>query len=156
MQTLISRAATLWCCMALALLLSSTAHGSERVIGKLTSAQVVSVLKGEGVADARADDDDDILFSLNGYNVVAFVRENDYTVLRFYSAMADTAVTLQDVNEWNRTRLFTKAFLDSDGDPALEMDVDVAGGITRARLRDAVRTYLQVHGQFLAEVVDAQ
>jgi hypothetical protein len=47
------------------------------------------------------------------------------------------------VNDWNRDKNYTKAFLDKDGDPNLEMDLDLAGGVTVARVKDAISTFEQ-------------
>lgn len=140
-------------CGLLLSFLAFSAPAAERIIGKLSSAEMIKLLKAEGFHDAAADSDDDVVVKMHGYNVLVFVRENDYTVVRFHAAIGNTGVTLEDVNAWNQQRLFTKAFLDGDGDPVLEMDVDLAGGITEARLRDALRTYVQSHQEFLREVV---
>jgi len=37
----------------------------------------------------------------------------------------DTGITASKVNEWNRNKRFGKAYIDDDGDPYLEMDVNM-------------------------------
>lgn len=58
--------------------------------------------------------------------------------IQFSAGWAGTKVTLADLDEWNRTTRFGKAYLDKDGDPRLEMDVNLDGGVTRKNLDDVV------------------
>ena len=50
----------------------------------------------------------------------------DCSSIQFYAGydLADSVSALK-VNEWNRTQLFTKATIDDEGDPSLEMDVNL-------------------------------
>lgn len=47
-------------------------------------------------------------------------------------------VSLQTVNEWNRTRRFGKAYLEDDGDVVLEMEVNLDFGVTYENLNDTL------------------
>lgn len=49
--------------------------------------------------------------------------------------------TLAQVNEWNRTKMFSRAYLDEDGDPHIEADLDLDGGVTREALKQFFKTY---------------
>lgn len=49
---------------------------------------------------------------------------------------AGPAATLEDVNAWNATHRFSKAYIDSDGDVAVEFDVNLFGGVTAENLED--------------------
>ena len=44
--------------------------------------------------------------------------------------------TLEQINSWNRTRRFGKAYLDSDGDPALDLSVNLKRGIATENLEE--------------------
>lgn len=44
---------------------------------------------------------------------------------------------MEDVNKWNRSKRFAKAYIDTDGDLALDMDVNVTYGVTRENLDDS-------------------
>ena len=43
------------------------------------------------------------------------------------------------LNGWNREKLFSRAYLDEDGDPVLEADLDLEGGVTN----EAIRAFLE-------------
>lgn len=53
----------------------------------------------------------------------------------------DERVSLDLINEWNRAGRFGKAYLDKDGDPMLEMDVEVSGGVTSEYLYETFTTF---------------
>ncbi|TCP27436.1 YbjN domain-containing protein [Rhodovulum adriaticum] len=51
---------------------------------------------------------------------------NDCASIQFYTGYnMNNAVSAGRMNEWNRDKLFSKATVDDDGDPALEMDVNL-------------------------------
>lgn len=58
-------------------------------------------------------------------------------------------MTLARVNDWNRDRRFGKAFLDEEGDPFVEMDVNLYGeGIGRRTFEDTLDLWRQVLSDF--------
>ncbi len=46
------------------------------------------------------------------------------------------SISLEHLNEWNRTTRFGKAYVESDGDVALEMEVNLDFGVTPNNLDD--------------------
>lgn len=49
-------------------------------------------------------------------------------------------------NSWNRLSRWTKVYYDEDGDIALEMDVDLTGGISQANLNRAFSIWIEAVG----------
>ncbi len=123
-----------------------------RVVQTLTSAQMKSLLQDQGFPNVEVDSDDDLIVRMQGYRVIVFVRGGNYSRIQFFFALGGTSATMRDVNDWNRTKLFTRAYLDNNGNPVLEMDVDLDGGVTIARIKDSIRTYNQSLAAFLREV----
>ncbi len=66
--------------------------------------------------------------------------ETGYTV--------DKPPSLDRINEWNRDQTFAKAHLDEEGYPWLEMDVGIAGGVTRAALLAQMETWADLMEEF--------
>lgn len=122
---------------------------SQRIVENLTAEGMKRYFTDEGFTDVRIDGDGDVIVRMSGYQVIAFVREDDHPVLRYYFAIAGTNATLADLDEWNRKRYFTKAYMDDEGDPALEMVVNLEGGVTVSNLRQSIRTYSQALAAFL-------
>lgn len=45
--------------------------------------------------------------------------------------------SLADMNTWNRSKRYGKAYLDSDNDPVLEMPVNIKHGVAQRNLEDS-------------------
>ena len=72
----------------------------------------------------------------------------DCAAVQFYTAY-DTAPgkapSLEKINEWNRDRRFGRAYIDTEGDPVVEMDVDLDdGGISQALFTDNLEYWVAV------------
>ena len=60
-----------------------------------------------------------------------------------------TQVSLEKINEWNRTKRFGRAFLDAENDPILEMDVDLDdGGLSQDLFIDNIQFWSSILGEF--------
>ena len=58
-------------------------------------------------------------------------------------------VSLERINEWNRSQRFGRAYLDKENDPILEMDVDLDdGGLSTALFIDNLEFWTSVLGNF--------
>ncbi|RBO52350.1 YbjN domain-containing protein [Rhodovulum sp. BSW8] len=98
---------------------------------------VLKALRAEGLAATMETDDlgdPKIVTHLTGKSNTEFsvlfygcTDNTDCSSIQFYVAY-DTPdpVTALKMNQWNREWLFTKATLDDEGDPGLEMDVILA------------------------------
>jgi hypothetical protein len=79
-------------------------------------------------------------------NVVLFNKED---TLQLYSGFRDLKVTLSRINEWNKTKRFAKAYLDKSNDPCLEGDIELTGGVTKANVKEWIKTYAVALRQFV-------
>jgi hypothetical protein len=62
--------------------------------------------------------------------------------LEIYAGFSGTQkIAIERINAWNARVRFVRAFLDEDGDPALQMDVGLDGGVTPANLRATLETW---------------
>lgn len=58
-------------------------------------------------------------------------------------------VSLERINEWNRSQRFGRAFLDKENDPILEMDLDLDdGGLSTQLFIDNIEFWASVLGRF--------
>lgn len=131
---------------------ATTAQAAERrIFEKITSLQMKELLATEGFKGIEIDGDDDLIVKMQGYRVLVIVRGSDYTNIQFRLAVRNEA-SLEWVNTWNAEKKYTKSYLDSEGDPVLEMDLDLAGGVTDARIRDGISTFSQSIIAFIKEL----
>jgi hypothetical protein len=129
------------------------AADAATVLQRISSQRALRLLNDAGYTDAKVDQDDDIVAKFGSETVLVLVGSEKNTVMKFrYTTSRKAALSL--LNEWNRKRKFTKAYVDQDGDTTLEMDLDFAGGITEARVVDAVRTFAQSLDLFKKELFD--
>ena len=110
----------------------SEADRQAAILSKIDEPQLKEMMEGEGYA-VSIDEDGDIEWSIEGYHAYILVLHDGESLL-FRAAFTDTDMTLQDVNEWNATMLFSRMYLDDEGDAVLELDLDLAGGVTSAHL----------------------
>jgi len=52
--------------------------------------------------------------------LLAFVSINESEI---FNAIAGVKISYEDINEWNRRKRLSRAYLDSDKDPTLESDL---------------------------------
>ena len=57
------------------------------------------------------------------------------------------------MNQWNRDRRFSSAYLDSGDNATIEFDMNLAGGVTAVNFDDTVQWWQAVLGQFTEMVV---
>lgn len=74
--------------------------------------------------------------------------------IQFSSAWGGGGVTMEEINAWNRDKRFGKAFLDGDGDPAIEMNVNLRHGVSRKNFDDTVDYWRIVLNSFKEDVLD--
>lgn len=116
------------------------------VIESITSSQLQTLLLARGAQEVRniGDEEDPVVaFKWNDTVVLAPIQTNGKT-FQLKAAWGDIDLTLEQVNEWNTAFRFVRLNLDEDNDPVLSMDVDLTGGVTLARVNDALTTYLDM------------
>ena len=82
-----------------------------------------------------------ILITIISYDEVMPGR---YGSLLFYTGWAtEVDISLAMINDWNSASRFGRAYIDDSGDPVIELDLLIAGGVTA----DTIREYLTVFTQ---------
>ncbi len=61
----------------------------------------------------------------------------------------DSALNMSSVNDWNTRKRYGKVYIDDEGDPYLEMDINLAGGgITEDSFRDSLDSWERLLSDF--------
>lgn len=79
-------------------------------------------------------------------NVQIFFYGQDgdaYKSIQFHAGfdMGRNKPGMSAINEWNRTKRFMRAYLDSDDDPHLEYDLDFEGGVAPSCIDEAIKLF---------------
>ena len=111
---------------------------AQRVIQTITAAQLKTLMERQGYT-VEIDADGAILCEIDGYRTWMFVA-NDRKSLQFFVAFENDGTNLARVNEWNRTRKYGRSYLNNNGDPRFEKDLNLDGGVTVARIQSYLRS----------------
>lgn len=133
--------------------LSATPAPAAEVIETISAQRVVELLGQAGFTGAEIDADQDVLVNMQGYRVLILVGSYQGKNLSMKFALAGTQANHQTVNQFDLEKRFGRAYLDSDGDPVLESDLDLEGGVTEARVLDYFRTFNQLMVHFLRAIL---
>lgn len=70
--------------------------------------------------------------------------------VQFYAGFdREGSFSLDKLNEWNRTKRFGRAYRDNEGDPVIEMDVDMDdGGMSKALFEDNIEFWTSLLSSF--------
>ncbi len=134
----------------------SAVRAESGVIDTLGVESITEALKSEGYAAATDNPGDGmestVVWKLDGSKCGIMLYDEGHSI-QFYVCFSGTSATLDKVNEWNRSKRFSRSYLDEEGDPCLELDLDLAGGITKDRLVDYFKTCTVSFGQWRKDVL---
>ena len=133
---------------------ASPTYGEEfspEIQEEMSVEKMMELMKKEGYS-VTLDDDGDILWKIEGYNTWILLEDDGSTIL-FYTGFVDTNTTLRDVNDWNQNKKYSRSYIDDDGDPNLEADLDLNGGVTMGRIVTYLKTCHISFQTWLSEVV---
>jgi len=125
--------------LALTMTAAGVAAAADEDVIKTMSVPTVERLMRELDLDFTEVDNNTYRFEVDGIKVVLFNKKDD--TLQLYAGFSGLKITLSRINEWNRTKRFSRAYLDAENDPCLEADIDLTGGVTEGNFKEWVRTY---------------
>jgi hypothetical protein len=128
---------------ALAVPGADAAHAGE-MIDATDPAGVLSIVRNFGDAALTKDGMGDPLIEgrIDGKEFVLYFYEceenRDCKSLMFFATWEAEDLTDEMMAEWNREKRFGKAYIDEDDRAAVEMNVNLHGGVTRDNLNDTL------------------
>lgn len=137
------------------------APARAELIGAGDLAKIVALARSYGSAEASTDDNGDpmiegevegILYSVFFYGCTGGKACREIQ----FRASWDTgrSRSIEEMNEWNRTRRFGKAYLDDEGEPVIEMLINLHAGVSHENLDDSFDWWRVVVVSFRDEVID--
>ena len=98
---------------------------------------------GDPVIQIEADGNKFVLLFYN------CTRGKECKTIQYFTGYTDPVVSFERINEWNKTHRFGRAYIDHEGDPVVEMDVDLDhGGLSRTLFLDNLDTWIAIVGAF--------
>lgn len=119
------------------------------VVDKISLDQMMTLMKAEGYT-VTLTDKNDIMWKIDGLNVVIFIVNSSITCLFGYN---DLTPTLEQINAWNRAKRFSTSYLNEKGHPFLELDLELDRGVTIGRIKDYLKTCRVSIAKWSAELI---
>lgn len=127
---------------------------AQRLITGNSIETIIAVARGYGSAAlaSQKNGDPKISGSIAGMGYAIYftgcVQNRDCAELNFYAGFIDVKPSLDEINTWNASKRFGRAYLDVDRDASIEMDVNLKEGITRDNLASNFELWRLVFVQF--------
>jgi hypothetical protein len=118
-----------------------------QVVTSLTAEEMEAILKEAGYRYERVKEGAEVFFSLRigGLRALLFLTDCNGgrcgSLQLFAGFKMGKPPTLERINAWNREKRFSRAYLDKDGDPVLESELDLEGGVTRQAIISFLETF---------------
>lgn len=141
-----------WLGAAIAAMAMATAMPAQAELVTASNPQVIAgILKEQGLpADIKIPDGENP-FIESKYGDLKFLvlfmncdSDNlNCKTIQFYLGYSDAKdTTLEELNTWNKEKRFARAYRDNEGDPVLEMDLDLDfKGLPRENVNEALNTW---------------
>lgn len=141
------------------LLLGATAPAQAELVDATNPTRIYEMAKGFGSAELDKDGQGDprVTGRIEGtkYGIYFYGCSNgrDCDDIQFSAGWSGAKVTLDDINRWNRQKRYGKAYLDRDGDPRLEMVVNIDYGVSAKNLEDSFSWWSKALKGFKEEIL---
>lgn len=119
--------------------LASPAIGQDATLIDGSSRGIDSIIEiarnfGSATFQTQANGNPRVSGRIDGVPYFAFFQNcstsRDCQDVNFFAGFLDAKVPIEQINEWNRTKRFGRAYLDPDGDAVIEMDVNLQAGVS--------------------------
>ena len=140
----------------LALALSVSAQ-AQTLTGANTE-DILAIAKNYGSASMtkQSNGDPQITGKIGGVSYQVYFRNctdnKNCEDLNFYLGFLDIKPTLEEINDWNFNKRFSRAYLDQDKDACVEMDLDMVQGVSAEYVDSQFALWKMVVQQFADHV----
>lgn len=144
----------------IALLSFSTATHAGELISAEEPEAILDIAKGFGSARLKKDSEGDPLISgrIDGTKYgVYFYGCNDKGTkcddIKFGAGWSGYKISIDTINQWNKTKKYGVAYLDDDKDPNLDMVVNIDYGVSIENLEDSFNIWSKILKSYKKEVL---
>lgn len=110
-------------------------------IQRYSDEEIRNLLHREGYQSVRIIDNNQIRFVTNDTIYVLYLHD-DGDIHLYYGATG-YSLSYKDINEWNRTSRLSRAYIDDEGDIALETDLLANAGLSPAMVIETINVFVQ-------------
>lgn len=114
--------------------------------------ELMQILTSDGYTAVSQIEDGMIRIKIDGRSYILFNKPDGD--LQLYYAITGVDISYVDVNEWNKTKRLSKAYLDNDNDPVLEADLLANGGISHKHVTEFFDIFLLSVSSFREFIIE--
>jgi Putative bacterial sensory transduction regulator len=137
-----------WLAVAAVALVFAGPVSAQQMRERITAEQLTGLLRDKGM-EGKVNERGNVIVETNGTKIVFFISGQ---TLQAYYGVTGTKANVTSVNEWNKTKRFGRAYIDGDGDPCVELDYDLEGGVTDDNVKVWFDTVTAIIRSFKAHV----
>ncbi len=115
-----------WLAVAAVALVLAGPVSAQQMRERITAEQLTGLLRDKGM-EGKVNERGNVIVETNGTKIVFFISGQ---TLQAYFGLTGTKANVTLINEWNKTKRFGRGYIDGDGDPCVELDYDLEGGVT--------------------------
>ena len=115
-----------WVALAAVAFVLAGPVSAQRTREQITAEQLMGLLRDKGL-EGTMNERGNVIVTATNNKIVFFVSGQ---TLQAYFGLRGTSANVNVINEWNKTKRFGRAYIDADGDPCVELDYDLEGGVT--------------------------
>lgn len=129
--------------MLLALMLSTSAatFAAPTLHDRYADAELVTILKNDGYSAIEQVEEGVIRIKINGDNYALI--NNDDGDLQTYYGFSGFDISYKDINEWNKSKRLSRAYIDDDNDPVIEADLLANAGLSDEHVTEFFDVFTQ-------------
>ena len=124
----------------------------EQLVFKLIKADwFLEIMDAEGYS-AEKDADGDIEWKIDGFKAWIVFPDSETHIL-FISAFGGTEANLRKVNTWNSEVIYSRSYIDENGNPKLEYPLRTKSGVTKEQARDYLSLCRDIFSEWVVDVI---
>ncbi|GAC1400590.1 MAG: YbjN domain-containing protein [Pyrinomonadaceae bacterium] len=109
---------------------------APEVVTSVSESKMQGILQDIGIDSSKLKENT-FKFKFDDYPVILFNKERNMQLYAGFKAKA----SIEKVNEWNKTHRFSRAYIDGEGDPVIEADLDFDGGVPVDAIKEFIKTF---------------
>lgn len=143
-------------------LLFSAAPAAAQMVSPTNPEAIKEVIEAKGWEATLNLPDDDNPYIQSSYHEMGFVvlfmncddNHRNCKTLQYYTGFSDAKeTTLERINEWNMEKRFARSYRDAEGDPVIEMDIDLDfDGLPRQNVDESLNTWASLMDAFYEHI----
>jgi len=126
----------------------STGSSSQKLYTSMSGDEIESLLKSMNfIYNRTTDRSGDPIFriAIDRYRVALITDDcsnSRCSIIQLYAGFdLPGTFDMDKINEWNRTKRFARAYVDEEGDPILETELSLEGGVSSKAIEKFIRIY---------------